>query len=521
MKKNPLSTFSGARQFAFIIIVAILATLGITPRANAFSLIGPYAYWMNPRSGYQLGGDIGGPMSLNEEYRWDVPIITYGFDKSFVDYFGTNGVAAVESAIQILNDLPTASNIVLSNFLPDTRHLNFQAAALNVYDLKSAALALLIEQLGLGQPTRNVFDLQGPLPPPPFPICTNEVCPGAVPFAYSFISRNFDPETLIESTAVNGTAYSSFFITNGAMIDRVEFPMDPLAHPYSAVADAFSYWYSGLQSGTFYSGLTSDDAGGLRYLLNATNMNWESLPKDVLFAGKQQHANNRLRGALRPGVEKITFVRQPQDRRGKFKTAVFKYTAGYVTNGVITGQLVKRVVSQPDILFSADGAVQGDPLSPTFFRTGTEKWTKNAGENGDPTAAGPGVINPSVNITLGGICQYVASGGFYNPAVVVNHGWASFDQSTNPPVLYPENMGQTNLLVRLHFFDTTSNPYTEITNSSFPIPVPYGASATLQISTNAPDWVSLATVTNTGAVVRWDYFGAQIPISFRVVPGTQ
>ena len=36
--------------------------------------------------------DIGGPMRLDSEYRWNVPIVTYGFDRSFLDYFGANGV---------------------------------------------------------------------------------------------------------------------------------------------------------------------------------------------------------------------------------------------------------------------------------------------------------------------------------------------------------------------------------------------------------------------------------------------
>jgi hypothetical protein len=489
------------------------------PRLQAFSLIGPYADWMDVFKGYHLAGDIGGPMDFNEEYRWDVPIITYGFDKSFVDYFGSNGVAAVESAIQILNDLPAASNIVLSNFPPDTRQVNFQAAAQNVYDLKSTALALLVEQLGLGQPTRNILDVGKRLLP--FPPCTNGVCPALVPIGdYSFIYRNFDPETFIRSTVVNGTRYNSTLTTNGVMIDMVEYPIDPVTQPYSAVVDAFSYWYSGLQPGTFYSGLTSDDAGGLRYLLNATNINWESLPKDVLFTGKQEHANKRLRGASRPGVEKISFVPQPQDKRGRFKTAVFKYTASYVTNSVVTEQSVKRVVSRPDIVFSAAETFQSDPTSPMFLRTGTEKWVNNAAENGAASAAGPGVITSPIKITFDELGPEILTGGPYAQAFVINHGWSSFDQSTNPPITYPQSDGQTNLSVRLtYFLAASANNYTNFYNSRFDLAVPFGGPATLQISTNNTDWNSLATVTNNGSIVRWEYFGQPIQISFRVFPG--
>lgn len=37
--------------------------------------------------GMSLEGDIGGPMDVTNEYRWNVPVLTYGFDQSFVDYF--------------------------------------------------------------------------------------------------------------------------------------------------------------------------------------------------------------------------------------------------------------------------------------------------------------------------------------------------------------------------------------------------------------------------------------------------
>src|SRR5882757_8706750 len=151
MKTNPL------RYFARVAILIALVLQTFAPRLQAFSLLGPYADWMTQLHGYRQLPDIGGPMNLNEEYRWNVPTLTYAFDKSFVDYFGSNGVAAVESAIQILNDLPAASDMVLSNYPPDTRHVNFVATAQNVYDLKSVTLALLVEHMGLGQPARNVL----------------------------------------------------------------------------------------------------------------------------------------------------------------------------------------------------------------------------------------------------------------------------------------------------------------------------------------------------------------------------
>lgn len=508
---------------AVVILAGIIASLLFVQNVQAFALLGPYADWMLETNGHRLAGDIGGPMNLGEEYRWNVPMITYAFDDSFVSYFGSNGVAAVESAIQVLNSLPAASDIALSNYPTDTLLLNERASSQNVYDLKSATLALLIEQLGLTQPSRNVLDLHGWNPAMmQSTICGESNCPNMEAFPGLVIQRNFDPATLNASFAVNGTVYAGFFQTNASPLfnDIVEFPVDPLAPVYTAVADAYSFWYYGLYAGDFYTGLTRDDVGGLRYLLSATNVNWESLPQDVIFTGSRALANKRLRGAWRPGVEKITFVRQPQKKNGKFKTKVFEFTAFYVTNGVVRSQSAKRIVSHPDILFSMADTYQTDPTSWLFLRTDTTQWTNNAGQNGNPGGAGPGVINSPIQIIFGKLGPQVISGEDFNPASVINNGWSSFNGSTNPPVVYPQNTGQTNLLVLLHFYAADAVPSTEISNTLFDVPVPYGGVAAFQISTNQIDWTSLITVTNTGSVVSWDYWGSQVPISFRVVPAS-
>ena len=43
----------------------------------AFSLLGPYADWMDVPKGYRTPGDIGGPMNIGEGYRWNLPVVTY------------------------------------------------------------------------------------------------------------------------------------------------------------------------------------------------------------------------------------------------------------------------------------------------------------------------------------------------------------------------------------------------------------------------------------------------------------
>src|SRR6266702_362658 len=72
--------------------------------AFGFALMGPFnEAWQVPVIGYNLPGDIGGPKNIGEEYRWNTPTNYYAFEASFLDYFGSNGVRAVEQAIGIIN----------------------------------------------------------------------------------------------------------------------------------------------------------------------------------------------------------------------------------------------------------------------------------------------------------------------------------------------------------------------------------------------------------------------------------
>jgi hypothetical protein len=65
-------------------------------------------------------------------------------------------VDAVEQAIQILNDLPPASSMVLSNYPIAVVIANYRAKYYNCYDMKSATLYRLLEQMGLAEPLRYV-----------------------------------------------------------------------------------------------------------------------------------------------------------------------------------------------------------------------------------------------------------------------------------------------------------------------------------------------------------------------------
>jgi hypothetical protein len=181
--------------------------------AKAFALLGPYADWMDITNSYRAGWDVGGPMDIGEEYRWNVPVVTYGFDPSFIEYFGTDGIDAVEQAVQILNDLTAASLIDLTDFTTFPVHANRTAIAGNGCDLKSLTLALILEQMGLTQPTRSVFVLR--LWDPVFLSFEEEWewPSGTIP--NNVVERNFDPETLASSHSVNGNWYTGDVISWG------------------------------------------------------------------------------------------------------------------------------------------------------------------------------------------------------------------------------------------------------------------------------------------------------------------
>src|SRR6185369_11739348 len=115
----------GAMKLILSRSIGCVLLAATTFSAAAFSLQGP-------------GGKI---VELNEEYRWNVPIVTYSFDQSFVDYFGQAGVQAVQEAIDIFNALPRAARLNIDSYPLNTTRFNIDAAEQNLYDLKSMALS--------------------------------------------------------------------------------------------------------------------------------------------------------------------------------------------------------------------------------------------------------------------------------------------------------------------------------------------------------------------------------------------
>lgn len=84
---------SAMRVASTLLFLCFLAAF--VPRCEAFSLLGPLKNSTNGAPdpwqgkpyggresglGYGLPGDIGGPMFIEEAYRWNVPVLYYGFD---------------------------------------------------------------------------------------------------------------------------------------------------------------------------------------------------------------------------------------------------------------------------------------------------------------------------------------------------------------------------------------------------------------------------------------------------------
>ena len=442
-------------------------------------------------------------MNLGQEYRWNVPVLTYAFDQSFLDYFGSNGVTAVESAIGILNSLPPVAESSPTNFPLQATSVNFQAEAEGLFDLKSQALALLLEQFGLASPTRFTFCVRS------FSIINNEP-------QVTVVQRNFDPYAWSPSSNVNDVAYGYTLIYSPGNpptnVDAVEYLINPMQPSFPAVADG------ALSAGSLYSGLTRDDAAGLRYLLHTNNMNFESLLPGVHGAGT--NAASYVDQALRGGVNKIVLVRPDYDSlTGRFLVSYTnQFIDTYMANATIYQQQLERVVTQPDILFSSADLSGGTSSAPRFVRTGTTNWLSSAG----PGATGPGVIQPKVQIILHRPTFNVRTADSPTDSSVIiqdfqDYRWGSFDLSTNAAVTYPVGSApaHTNqLTVRLELdFANRAAP----ANFTWELPVALGSQATLQTSTKLTDWVPVLAISNHGQPLIWHHTGSQPERYFRII----
>jgi hypothetical protein len=487
---------------------------------QGFSLLGPFdAAYQTPDLGYGVNiiinsqaTDLGGPMNLEEEYRWQSPILVYGFDTTFIEYFGPQGIAAIESAVKVINDLPKVSSLspTLGEYPLETLRYNYTAQQLRIIDLKSLALSVFMQQMGLGSAERYAYTLR------------SRIVDADGTANYTVISRNFDPVPVnptappshwryTYSPYVNSTLYTygirHFRARNGLpeFWDAQDIALD-VGNPKVTVAS-----YAGLQAGLvdprvynqfygaaltpgaglFFTGLTRDDVGALRYLLHPSRTNAEGAPLNatrgaavtsptVVFNAQGTpwqiyvpigvtvtNANGGGGGggtnviplidpAHRAGVDKVNLVRLDVDSfLGRFldplivrysETVWDPFTRRLVTQGV------ERRLAQPDILFTAAdlgvSPVGGFPYVFSRQLGFVDNSALNTG--GINVAAGPGTLQPgqvtfnklgpwSININ-----ETPEERGFRG------YVFGSFDGTTNAPIVFPQGVDAFELERRLY-----------------------------------------------------------------------
>jgi hypothetical protein len=342
--------------FKRILVVMTLAA-ALCQSSFGFALLGPRDTWQIAALGYDPQsdlGDLGGPKNLGEEWRWVLPRISYAFDPSFIDFFGTNGIAAVEEAISLFNRELTnsLSGLTDAELLAkplDTRRIHSTAQALGVLDLKSATMGMLAEQLGLASAERWTWALRDRQ------VFTQNVT------NYLVIKRNFDPFTLRPSSYVNGRRLTYTVGVFPALVgvfyeDAVEFPIDQAGDgPFmgSTVSSMVGEDLTGvwLRPGEYFSSLTQDDIGGLRYIYRRNNVNAEVIPqpaRDIATFPPSLRVTNQL--TFISGFDAFSFftnalLTDPTNLTTQFTNLIILQTNVTFTNISVTNLVLTNLVA--------------------------------------------------------------------------------------------------------------------------------------------------------------------------------
>ncbi|EEF61501.1 Ig domain-containing protein [Pedosphaera parvula] len=406
------------KRFYWVMVFA-----AVTQVASAFSLIGPYEAYQVDTIGYHLPGDIGAPKNLLSEYRWNTPTIYYAYDEAFTGFFRSNGTFAVDQAFSLLNNLKNLSSYSpeLSEFSLNTSRYNYEAQALALIDLKSVALSVIVEELGLTDPERWVWTLRGRVTQPgascPFMIYTTEM-------------RNYDPLSNAYSPYVNGTLWSYLIIENCGVggppsAISLTFPVDPTA-PNGTPVVSLVNGRSTSGFGLFFNGLSRDDVGGLRYLMGTNNYNVETVETNSL-----QFVTNRF-SQLLVTTNLTTLIAQSLTNDPVSLTALFpgliidSFTNFFVN--VITTNFTATFVNKPFVPaftpaslvlttnFTTNAAVRfiykfANVVTNTYFTKGFVTITDTSVTNGGSwTPTGASLVT---NVTTRTVITNIANGTFY------------------------------------------------------------------------------------------------------------
>lgn len=463
------------RILSLIGTLALLLQLSAVP-GRAFSLIGPFSGWQTPDIGYDInlvaGNEPGGPRLRGDEYRLSTPVLTYGVDGAFFEFFGAPGMQALDAAFTVFNNLTNVSDFSadLSEFPLKADGVNPLARTLGLLDIKTTVMSYILSGMGLTAPDHWTWSIRARF-----------VDGGGTPH-YSVVNFNYDPITGLPSRYVNGTMYSyvirEVYDGNNAVVgyDAREIPVDSSA-PTIALASLVHEADSPMDSrlirakslfGRYFTGITRDDAGGLRYLYRPENFNYESAPagssrgSGVTSIGSSSGSldspwtiaapgaigtnaigttgtgRQLVNLGVRAGVDKIQFIRVDMDPilRVSPLPLVISYPELVISNGIVVSQVVVRTNTRPDILFSA--ADLGVALFTPIAITQSAYTYNNTGGTIIAGAEGPGNIEPTFgmqfskvgvhNLNDGNSDEQDGTRGFL---------WSTFDGSTNAPVIFP------------------------------------------------------------------------------------
>jgi hypothetical protein len=460
------------------ILIALGFVLAAVQVASAFTLLGPLETWQTANLSYGVRywyspniatynqapttpGNVPyiepcGTKDFGAGSRMNVPIITYGFDATFIEYYGTAGMQAVDAAFDLLNKLPKVSNASadLSEFITQgNQQKNYTAQALSMLDLKSTVLQIMIQHMGLLGET-HVFDLMSR-----GPTCDTW---------WEVAERNLDPITISHSTYVNGVNYTYNIDDNcsqntTSVADAVEQPVDEPGALLSSTSTAVAT-QEALQLGGYYLGLTRDDFGGLRYLYNHNNYVYETLPPGCYASTNGSFSqfsaasgtNTLVAGwsGTIGGVEKFTFMKVAYDNYvgSNFQTNVVQYNLNIET--VVAGKFVKEVLpvwrtnTAPDIIFTAKNLLGANNSEDQPF-TNSMGFIAPTAING--STAVPNVISPTNIIIFNNVGplyyninpQFTSGTAFF---LYPYFQFGSFDGSTNAPIVFPQGTDLAGLI---------------------------------------------------------------------------
>jgi len=466
------------------ILTALLTVSICAHQVMAFSFKGILEAWQTSDLHYAVPGNIapgnnelelGGPKNLGEEYRISTPVITYAYASTFLDYFGAQGVKAVDAAFAFMNAVPAASKMSsdLSEFLTEGNlRINQRAQALGLVDMKSCMIQMLVEHMGLAG-ENHVFDLS---------YRKSQSGATACSFKYGVVVRNFDPITWEPSHYVNGRLYTYHIMelcpTNVA--DAVE---DSVTSDSSGLFTAVAT-PDALSSGGYYLSLTRDDMGGLRYLYRKNNYNLEALPYGAVATSSASSSSSPWgipvfttstatvttnAPVLRGGVDKVSYVKMNFDSRlgTTFKAVTVSYTVPVLSGSKVINQQVTRTIKAPDILISASdfkvgyayqdaAATTVTDSSGTHVSTGASSSVggglvayrtvsyssavANVGQYNVGSIGGPGIINPQMQIIFNKVGPSYVNDNHYFFTEETSHTsylLGVFDGSTNEPIVFP------------------------------------------------------------------------------------